>query len=238
MAKSLMDKVTTTRGGAIAVGVAVAVVAAILLLVYVTQYKSSVDSTAAAVPVLQAKSVIPKGTPGATVATKQLYVSTSVPADKAQPNAIGDPAALAGRTAVSTIYPGTQLTLDNFTAVASGAVNAQIVGPQRGVSMTIDPLHGSLANIVAGDHVDVYTEVTRDGRLVIQLFRSDITVLQAPGAAGGTVVLEVNARDAADMLFAAMHTTLYFVIRPVSGGTPTPKSLADLSTVVASSRVR
>ena len=79
MANSLVEKVTTSRGGAIAVGVIVAVIAAILLIVYVTRYKSSVDSTAAAVPVLVAKNLIPKGTPGTAVATKELYQSTSVP---------------------------------------------------------------------------------------------------------------------------------------------------------------
>jgi len=238
MLKRLQDKVTTTRGGAIAVGVAVAVVAAILLLIYVTQYKSSVDSTAAAVPVLVAKNLIPKGTPGTTVQTKNLYQSTSRPADQVDDGAISDPAALAGRLAVVDIYPGSQLTLNNFTAEASGALNAQIGGRARGVSMTIDPLNGSLANVVSGDHVDIYTEVTKAGRLVIQLFRPDVRVLQAPGAAGGTVVLEAGTRDAADVLFASRHTTLYFVIRPVSGASRTPPTLADYSTVVALSRAR
>ena len=46
MAKNLIEKVTTTRGGAIAIGVTVAVIAAILLIVYITRYQSSVDSTA------------------------------------------------------------------------------------------------------------------------------------------------------------------------------------------------
>ena len=50
MANSLMERVTTSRGGAIAVGIIVAVIAAILLIVYITRYKSSVDSTAAPCP--------------------------------------------------------------------------------------------------------------------------------------------------------------------------------------------
>ena len=82
MANRLVEKATTSRGGAIAVGVTVAVIAAILLIVYISRYKSSVDSTAAPVPVLVAKNLIPKGTPGTTVATKGLYQSTSVPTDK------------------------------------------------------------------------------------------------------------------------------------------------------------
>src|SRR6476660_3670074 len=118
MANRLVEKATTSRGGAIAVGVIVAVIAAVLLIVYITRYKSSVDSGAAAVPVLVAKNLIPKGTPGTVVATKQLYQNTSVPENNVQEGAISDPNALAGRTAITDIYPGSQLTLSNFTAEA------------------------------------------------------------------------------------------------------------------------
>ena len=238
MAQSLIKKVSTSRGGAIAVGVIVAVIAAILLIVYITRYQSSVDSTAAAVPVLVAKNLIPKGTPGTAVATKGLYQSTSVPTDSVQPGAISDPSALSGRTAIALIYPGAQLTLNNFTAEASGALNAQLAGRERGVTLTIDPVRGSLANVASGDRVDIYTQVTREGRLVIQLFRPNVTVLQAPGAAGGNVVLQVNTGDAPNVLFASTQTTLYFVIRPAAGASITARTLADLSTVIASSRVR
>ena len=237
MAQSVIDRVSTSRGGAIAVGVIVAVIAAILLIVYVTRYKSSVDSTAAAAPVLVAKNLIPKGTPGAVVATKQLYQSTSVPEDKLQAGAISDPNALSGRTAIADIYPGSQLTLNNFSAEASSALNAQLVGRERAITMSIDGVKGSMANVASGDHVDIYTQLTRNGRNVIQLFRSNILVMQAPGAGGGTVVLKVkNSKDAANFLYASTGTTLYFVIRPASGAAPTPGALADLSTVNATSR--
>jgi len=238
MANRLIDKVTTSRGGAIAVGVGVAVIAAILLIVYISRYKSSVNSTGAPVPVLIAKSLIPKGTPGSAVQTKGLYQSTSVPRDKVQPNAISDPNTLTGRVAVSDVYPGSQLTLNNFTTAASSALNAQLSGAERAVTLSIDVVRGSLANVAGGDHVDIYTQVTRDNRLVIQLFRPDVTVLQAPGSGGGNVVLEVATADAANVLFAATQTTLYFVIRPASGASPSAKTLADLSTVIATSRVR
>jgi len=236
MANNLMEKVTTSRGGAIAIGVVVAVIAAILLIVYITRYKSSVDSTATPVPVLVAKSVIVKGTPGTAVAKQGLYQSTSVPSSHVQAGAISDPAQLTGRLATADIYPGAQLTLTNFTAQASGALNAQLAGRDRGVTLAIDPVHGSLANIATGDHVDIYTQVTRNGRLAIQLFRSDVPVLSAPGAAGGNVVLKVSSKDASQVLFASTNTTLFFVIRPAAAAAPSAGSLADLSTVNATSR--
>ena len=235
---NVMEKVSSSRGGAIAVGIIVAVIAAILLIVYITRYKSSVDSSAAAVPVLVAKNLIPKGTPGSVVATKQLYQNTSVPEDKVQSGAISDPNALNGRTAIADVYPGSQLTLNNFTAEASTALNAQLAGRERAITITIDPVKGSLANVASGDKVDIYTQLEREGRTVIQLFRAGVTVLSAPGASGGNVVLKVGAKDASNVLYAANQTTLYFVVRPASGAAPTPGSLADLSTVIASSRAR
>ena len=235
---NVMERVSSSRGGAIAVGIIVAAIAAILLIVYITRYKSSVDSSAAAVPVLVAKNLIPKGTPGSVVATKQLYQSTSVPEDNVQSGAISDPNALNGRTAIADIYPGSQLSLNNFTAEASTALNAQLSGRERAVTITVDPVKGSLANVASGDKVDIYTQLERDGRTVIQLFRASVTVLSAPGASGGNVVLKVGTKDAPNVLFAANQTTLYFVVRPASGAAPTPGSLADLSTVIASSRAR
>lgn len=234
----LIDRVTTSRGGAIAAGVVVAVIAAILLIVYVTRYKSSVDSTAAAVPVLVAKNLIPKGTAGTAVATKNLYQNTTVPQDKAQPNAISDPTALTGRLAISDIYPGTQLTLDNFSAEASSAINAQLSGKERAITLAIDVVNGSLANVATGDHVDLYTQVTDNSKVSIRLFRSNVLVLSAPGAAGGNVVLKVRSKDASNILFAATQTPLYFVIRPASAAAESEGSLADLSTVIATSRTR
>ena len=238
MANRYVEKATTSRGGAIAVGVTVAVIAAILLIVYVSRYKSSVDSTAAPVPVLVAKNLIPKGTSGTTVASKGLYQNTSVPTDNVQLGAISDPNQLAGRLAVSDIYPGSQLTLNNFSAEASGALNAQLTGRDRAVTMAIDQVHGSLANVASGDRVDIYTQVNINGRTVIQLFRSSVYVLQAPGASDGNVVLKVPTGDAANVLFASTQTTLYFVVRPASGASKTARRLADLSTVIASSRAR
>ena len=235
---NVIERVGSSRGGAIAIGIIVAAIAAILLIVYITRYKSSVDSGAAAVPVLVAKNLIPKGTPGTVVATKQLYQNTSVPEAKVQDGAISDPNALSGRTAIADIYPGSQLTLNNFTAEASGALNAQLSGRERAITITVDAVKGSLANVASGDNVDIYTQLTRDGRTVIQLFRASVTVLQAPGASGGNVVLKVGTKDASNILYAANQTTLYFVVRPATGAAPTPGSLADLNTVIASSRAR
>ena len=54
----------TTRRGSLLVGAAAAVLAGIILLAYLHQYRNSVNSASAPVSVLVAKNLIQKGTPG------------------------------------------------------------------------------------------------------------------------------------------------------------------------------
>jgi Flp pilus assembly protein CpaB len=223
-------ELTASRGGTLILGVIAAAIAAVLLVVYLRSYRDSVNSTAAPATVLIAKRLIVRGTPGSLIAKRSLYQPTTVAKDEVKLGAIVDPAVLNGRVAVSDVYPGAQLTLNDFTAETSTALNAQIAGPERGVSLSIDATKGALANVATGDHVDIYLQPKGD---VLKLFRPNVLVLSAPGSAGGNVVLRVGTKDAANVLYAAYNTTLYFAIRPASGASPTAASLANLQSVVA-----
>ena len=212
-----------SRGGAIAVGIIVAVIAAILLIVYITRYKSSVDSTAAAVPVLVAKNLIPKGTPGTVVATKQLYQNTSVPEDKVQAGAISDPNALNGRTRDRRHLP--RLAAHAQQLHGRGLGGAERAARRQGARDHDDDRSGQgqpreCRKRRQGRHLHAAhtRRADRDPALPRQRHRP-------PGARrlGGNVVLKVGTRDASNMLFAANQTTLYFVVRPASGAAPTPR---------------
>ena len=61
---SLTTKVSQSRGWTLALGIAAAALAAILLIAYLVQYRSSVNDSTAPTPVLVAKNLIPKGTSG------------------------------------------------------------------------------------------------------------------------------------------------------------------------------
>ena len=61
----------TTRRGSLLVGAAAAVLAGIILLAYLHQYRNSVNGAAAPVSVLVAKNLIQKGTPGDIIGTEQ-----------------------------------------------------------------------------------------------------------------------------------------------------------------------
>src|SRR5262249_45104033 len=141
---NLLGKLTSSRGGAVLLGIGAAILAAILLAVYVTRYRDSVKSSAANVTTLQAKNLIPKGTPGAQIAKSGQYQAVTIAKDQLKVGAITDPAVLTGRVAIADIYPGQQLTIGDFTETAVASLNAQITGPQRALTMTIDATRGSL----------------------------------------------------------------------------------------------
>jgi pilus assembly protein CpaB len=212
----------TTRRGSLLVGAAAAVLAGIILLAYLHQYRNSVNSASAAVSVLVAKNLIQKGTPGDIIGTSSQFQVASVPKGQLQVGALTDPAALSGRVAVTDIYPGQQLTAGYFAFAPPGTLQTKISGSDRAISIQIDAQHGMAGNIGAGDHIDIFVGVNRIGpsgsQPIIKLLMDDVTVLRAPlGTGAGLYTLKATGRQAAVLAYASDNGKLWFVLRPASG---------------------
>jgi Na+/proline symporter len=67
------QRLMATRWGMTLVAATAAVVAGLLVLVYIGRYRNSVKAEGAPVTVLVARQTIPKGTSGAVIATTGLY---------------------------------------------------------------------------------------------------------------------------------------------------------------------
>jgi len=187
----------TTRRGSLLVGAAAAVLAGIILLAYLHQYRNSVNSATAPVSVLVAKNLIQKGTPGDIIGTSSQFQVASVPKGQLQVGALTDPAALSGRVAVTDIYPGQQLTAAYFAFAPPGTLQTKISGSDRAIAVQIDAEHGMVGQIGAGDHIDIFVGVNRLGsggsQPIIKLLMDDITVLRAPvGPIHEQVILRVR----------------------------------------------
>ena len=117
---SLTTKVSQSRGWTLILGIAAAVLAAILLVAYLVQYRSSVNDSTAPTPVLVAKNLIPKGTSGTVIAEKQLFQAATLSKDDLKVGAISDPAYLNGRVAVADIFPGQQITTADLSCRPHG----------------------------------------------------------------------------------------------------------------------
>jgi Flp pilus assembly protein CpaB len=235
MSNTLTSKVSgrmSSRAWAIALGVGAIVLAAILLVVYLDRYRARVGGENAPTPVLVAKQLIPKGTPGNIVASQSMYAPTTIPRKEVEVGAIADPSYLAGRAASADIFPGQQFTATDFAASDTLSVDSQITGTERAISVSLDNVRGSMSQVQTGDSVDVYTAVAG----VVKLFRPNVKVLAIPSVAGpsggGNLVLKVQTKDAAQWAYAQDNTQLWFVLRPVVGAKPTANTTANSSTVL------
>jgi Flp pilus assembly protein CpaB len=237
MINSVTERVSASRGWAIAIGIGAAVLAGILLLLYLERSRESVTGETAPTSVLVAKNLITKGTSGTVIGTKELYQVASLPAKEVKVGALTDPAYLNERVAVADILPSQQLTTADFTTETTTAVNTKLIGGERGISISIDNVHGSLSQVAAGDHVDIYVAVgaRNNGQALVKLFRPNVLVMAVPGQENsGNLVLRVDQKDAADFAYAADNMQFYFTIRPKSGARPTRPDTATINSVLAS----
>jgi Flp pilus assembly protein CpaB len=234
----MVQKMLATRGGTVAVGGFAAAFGALLLLMYLAQYRNSVDESGEPITVLVAKSLIEKGTPGDIVGLKGLFQTTDAPRDQLEDGAITDPSALRGRLATTDVYPGQQLTTGDFSASASGALGAQIAGNQRAISVPVDTAHGMVGQLRTGDRIDVlagFNVTTGAGggfsaRPVVKVLTQNVLVLEAPKRAAtgvasnsANVVLRTNYREAAEIAWAVDNGKIWVVLRP-RGGAPVKRA--------------
>jgi Flp pilus assembly protein CpaB len=216
------SRLLKTRQGTIVLGIAAAVLAAILLLVYLSHYRSSVKGSAEPVTVLVAKRLIPKGTSGTSLATQNLFVVTTIPKGQLKLGAISDPAVLRGTFAAADIYPRQQLTNADFTAASVGALAAQLSGRWRAVALpALDAAHGLSPDVQAGDHLDVYGQLNG----TVGLLMSNVMVLASPTQAvagstapvSGTYILRVPTAKAPRFAYMGQNGTFWLVLRPGHG---------------------
>jgi len=209
------------RRGSILVGVAVAVIAAIVLFAYLHAYRNSVNNPNANVSVLVAKHLIEKGTPGDIIGTTGQYQVSAIPKGQLQVGALTDPATLAGRVAATDIFPSQQLTAASFVYAAPGTLSTKLVGTDRAIAVSMDATRGMAGQIAAGDRIDIFVGLNSAGihgsQPVIKLLMSNVLVLRAPYGTGGAYTLRVPEAQAAQLAYAVDNGHLWFVARPASG---------------------
>ena len=218
-------------------GVAALAVAVILLLVYLSHYRSSIKSANADVAVLRAKDFIPAGTSALTLARQGSFEVASLPKDEVKDGAVTDAGDLHGEAALSDIYPGQQLTTADFgtTATASSlSASSDLLGTKgntgswRAIAISLDNSHGLSPQTQTGDHVDVYVQMNG----AMGLLMPDVLVLAAPNqAATGTsaatstnYILRVPTKDAARFAFGADNGKMWLVLRPQKDARPSGSS--------------
>jgi pilus assembly protein CpaB len=244
----MSSRLLSTRGGTVVLGAVAALLAAVILLVYLNRYRESVTSSGAPQTVLVATSLIPKGTSGALIGSKELFQQATLAGEQVKEGAVTDPALLKGRVAVDDIYPGQQLTVADFSATTTNAVATKITGSQRAIAVAVDGARGNIGQLVSGDYVDVWAGLkvidkrTNEEQDYLSLVAPKILVMVAPGApeAGGlggggsqsNVVLRLDNDQAAKVAFAVDHGQLWLMLRPSASATPTRPRLVDVQSLL------
>jgi Flp pilus assembly protein CpaB len=220
----MSSKLLTTRRGTIILGVSAAVLAAIALLVYLNQYRDSVNSKTQPISVLVAKSLIQKGTPGTIVGTTALYQVTSIPKDQVKTGAFVDPQTLSGKVALTDIFPGQQLTADEFGA-APNSLTQRLARNDRAVVVPLDSPGEVGGQIASGDHVDIWVGFSAQGAsgvsrpIVREVLQNMYVMNAAPG--GGNVTIRATPKQAGMLIYASSNAKIWLVLRPAVGSTAT-----------------
>lgn len=253
-----MQKLMSTRGGTILVGLVAAALAAAVLIVYLVQYRNSVNHSSTPVAVLVAKSLIVKNTPGDQIGSQGLFQVTRIAQSQVKTGAITDPGALHGKVATVTIFPGQQLTASDFSATSGNPLPLQLSKYDRAVSVSLDQASGLIGQVQTGDHVDVLAgftvqptspsgQPTAAGQAypVVATLLQNITVLSAPsGTSSGVgssqnavVTLEMTDQQAAKLDYAVNNGKIWLVLRSQVGALAHSPALVTLRSELIGTRI-
>jgi Flp pilus assembly protein CpaB len=240
------QRLISTRRGAILVAALAAILAGILIVAYVQKYRSSVNSEGAPVTVLVAKRAIAKGTSGTVIATTGLYSATTIRQSQLLNGAYSDAASLRDRVATRDIYQGSQLTASDF-APAATSVAASLTKHQRIITIPFDSVHGTTANLQAGDHVDIYAMFnlvpvnaagsptgSGGGHTVLRMIMSDVDVASINPGGNGSASLNFKVTDtqATKLAFASDNGRLWLALRPSANAKTAPPSVVTAETLM------
>ncbi len=247
LARNRFQKLLATRRGTLGIAAVCALLAAAVLVVFLSRYRESVAGEAAPTPVLVARTLIEKGTPSDSLAAKRQFEVVERKAEDVKQGAISDPALIAGKVAVADVYPGQQITASNFTAV-TGSVLPKLSEDQRAIALPVDAAHGLVGQVQTGDHIDVlasYTATsssTGQGQSVVKTLIQDALVLRAgaqpmEGAeekkADESIVVRATDKQTVQLAHVADNGKVWIVLRPGGNAKQSKPQSATYNSIVA-----
>jgi len=241
----------SSKNGSIAAALVTAVVAGLLIVFFLNQYRDGVNKDGVPTTVVVAQKLVEQGASGDTAGAQGLFKTTKVPRDQLKPGAVTDPAALRGKVAAAEILPGQQLTAADFKSAGHGIVT-KLAADERAITVPLDSAHGLVGKVRAGDHVDVLSGFVLDGGAggqhpVLRTLMQDVLVLDVPRSASGAaigaganqssdVALRVTSRAAPKLAFAADNGKLWIVLRPQNGANLDRTTLVSLQSLLADAK--
>jgi pilus assembly protein CpaB len=251
-----MHRALTTRTGALTLAIILAAAAALMVFVYVKGYQSDVNGRGTEVSVLVANQTIPQLTPGNQVVEATMYRTTTVPKSSLVDGAVTNPDQLKGLVARNDVYPGEQLTTNQFVKSDTNSVAVNLKPNQRAIDFPAEPGQGLVGRLQVGDHVDVVanfevvpidpaTGLPRQGGQSIPVTKTiakDVLVLGVPDtsdsstsatqAKDAVLTLAINVSDVQHVVFAQQQGDIYFVLRPPGSSDDVRPVIDDVRSVL------
>jgi Flp pilus assembly protein CpaB len=230
------------------VAVGLALVAVMLTLFYVTNYKRSVQKGASSVQVYVAAHDIQAGVTGQDLVKQHALKTVTVRRSDIVPGAISDPEQVGNLVLSAPLYAGEQVTLRRFSDVAAEGIRSQLKGTERAVEVAGDPNQVLAGTLQSGDHVDLVANLKLQGnenasadRIVLR----DLTVLTSPtdalklsSAAGTTqsVILAVNDTQVQRLFYVLKNADWTLELRPVVNAADSHERVDTLDTILKEGR--
>jgi Flp pilus assembly protein CpaB len=231
------------RARSILAAIGLAVVAALFVGFYVTNYKRSVQHSQQHVSVFVAARDIPEGTPGADVVSKGYLKQQQVLRQSVVPGAISTPKQIEKLVAGQATYAGEQVSLSRFSTAAVQGVRGVLRGPLRAVQIPGDPNQLLAGTLRVGDRVDLVSNIkVSDERFVDRIVLRNLRVLKAPDPAdqtsrlastggGSSLMLAVTDTQVQKLWAAVKNTDWTLQLRPVVKATDSPESVETKKTL-------
>lgn len=221
--------VTRFRDNNLVLAGALAVVAALLTMLYVARSGGGGTANAASGPtavVYVAKRDIPIGTAAASLVSRRWVSAQRVPAEAVSPGAIVERSQLSGLVVAQPVYAGEQLTERRFGESGATGLLSTLHGKGRvlRVSGGADQLLAGM--LKAGDHVDVLMALKSPegtgavGRTVLRnllvITPADASAAAAsPGQNTAWVALQMSDRQARTFFLVVRNSDWSLLLRPV-----------------------
>src|SRR5487761_148337 len=229
----------------ILIAVGLALVALLLTLFYVTNYKRSVQQSTSGVSVYVAASDLTAGTPGADIVKQHELRVETVQQRDVVPGAISSPQQVSGLVLAAPVYAGEQVTLRRFSDVAAQGIRSQLKGTLRAVQVAGDPNQLLAGTLAAGAHVDLVANLRLQSNTTSTATRivlRDLTVLTAPNdptlgkvstpSGGDSVILAVTDTQVQRLFFVLKNAGWTLELRPVVGAIDSADRVDTLNTVL------
>jgi Flp pilus assembly protein CpaB len=233
----------------ILIAVGLALVAMMLTLFYVTNYKRSVQKDSQSVQVYVVARDLSAGTSGADIVKSHQLKLVSVQRKDVVPGAISDPDQIANLVTSGPLYSGEQVTVRRFSDVAAQGIRSQLKGTMRAVQVAGDPTQLLAGTLQPGDHVDIVANLrlnSQSAAAATRIVLRDLTVLTTPGSGAKlsnssstgaeSVILAVSDTQVQRLFYVMKNADWTLELRPVVNAADSRERIDTLNTVLGEGR--